>query len=40
VLWADYLKRLAAAGESRNPAGYVETKPIKFVTSEARRKPQ
>jgi DUF971 family protein len=40
VLWADYLKRLAAAGESRNPAGYIESKPIKFVTSEARRKPQ
>jgi DUF971 family protein len=38
VLWADYLKRLAAAGESRNPPGFVEAKPIHFVSREARRR--
>jgi DUF971 family protein len=36
--WADYLRRLAAAGESRNPAGYIEAQPIRFVANEARRK--
>ncbi len=38
ALWSTYLRRLAEAGASRNPAGYVETKPIVFHSSEARRK--
>jgi DUF971 family protein len=37
-LWADYLRRLAAANETRNPSGWVETKPITFHSNEARRK--
>ncbi len=38
ALWATYLHRLAEAGQSRNPAGFVETKPIVFHAAEARRK--
>jgi DUF971 family protein len=38
AMWASYLQRLQAAGESRNPAGFVESKPIVFHSKEARRK--
>jgi DUF971 family protein len=38
AMWAKYLQRLQAAGESRNPAGFIESKPIVFHAKEARRK--
>ena len=38
ALWDAYQRKLAAAGESRNPPGWVEAKPIRFVAKEARRK--
>ncbi len=38
AMWAKYLQRLDAAKESRNPPGWIESKPIVFHASEARRK--
>ena len=39
ALWANYLRRLAEAGASRDAADKpIEAKPIRFVAAEARRK--